>query len=116
MSTPLHFIDIFAGLGGFHRALTALGHKCVFASEIDENLAALYEKNFGIKPHGDIRGLKIEKLPAHDILCAGFPCQPFSKAGGQRGFKCPQWGDLFDYVIAILVSVVRVFGTGSGLK
>lgn len=102
MSTPLHFIDIFAGLGGFHRALTALGHKCVFASEIDENLAALYEKNFGIKPHGDIRGLKIKKLPAHDILCAGFPCQPFSKAGGQRGFKCPQWGDLFDYVIAIL--------------
>ena len=98
----LRFIDLFAGLGGFHAALSAFGHKCVFASELDENLAALYKKNFGIKPHGDIRGVDLDSVPAHDILCAGFPCQPFSKAGGQKGFECPQWGDLFDYVIAIL--------------
>jgi len=98
----LRFIDLYAGLGGFHKALTALGQKCVFACEINEELAALYEGNFALKPHGDIRTLDIGSMPAHDILCAGFPCQPFSKAGGQKGFDCPQWGDLFDYVIAIL--------------
>ena len=96
------FIDLFAGLGGFHQALRDLGHQCVFACEIDEDLARLYEKNFGLRPHGDIRSLDISSVPNHDILCAGFPCQPFSKAGGQQGLECPQWGDLFDYVIQIL--------------
>jgi DNA (cytosine-5)-methyltransferase 1 len=99
---PLRFIDLFAGLGGFHLALSGLGHRCVFACEIDERLADLYQKNFGIRPHADIRTLDIDKLPRHDILCAGFPCQPFSKAGDQQGFECPQWGDLIDYVIRIL--------------
>lgn len=103
-SRALRFIDLFAGLGGFHLALRALGHKCVFACEVNEDLAALYEKNFGLRPHGDIRRLDISRVPAHDILCAGFPCQPFSKAGGQQGFECPQWGDLFDYIIEILRS------------
>lgn len=98
----LRFIDLFAGLGGFHLALKELGHKCVFACEIDDDLASLYELNFGIRPHGDIRKLDINKIPSHDILCAGFPCQPFSKAGDQQGFQCPQWGDLIDYVIRIL--------------
>ena len=102
MAKPLRFIDLFAGLGGFHVALEGLGHKCVFACEINENLAKLYEKNFGLRPHGDIRALDIQRVPAHDILCAGFPCQPFSKAGGQEGLECPQWGDLIDYVIEIL--------------
>ena len=96
------FIDLFAGLGGFHQALKALGHQCVFACEIDEDLARLYKENFGQIPHGDIRSLDISSVPHHDILCAGFPCQPFSKAGGQQGLECPQWGDLFDYVIKIL--------------
>ena len=96
------FIDLFAGLGGFHLALRVLGHKCVFASEIDQDLASLYEKNFGMRPHGDIRSLDVESVPDHDILCAGFPCQPFSKAGGQQGLDCPQWGDLINYVIQIL--------------
>lgn len=102
MGKPLRFIDLFAGLGGFHQALKALGHQCVFACEISDDLAGLYEKNFGLRPHRDIRNLDIDSVPAHDILCAGFPCQPFSKAGGQQGFECPQWGDLIDYVIAIL--------------
>jgi DNA (cytosine-5)-methyltransferase 1 len=97
----LRFIDLFAGLGGFHQALTALGHDCVFACEIDPRLAALYEKNLGIQPYADIRD-HYAKVPAHDILCAGFPCQPFSKAGEQLGFDCPQWGDLFQYVVKIL--------------
>ena len=100
--TALRFIDLFAGLGGFHLALKSLGHECVFACEIDEDLAVLYEKNFGLRPFGDIRALDLSAVPAHDILCAGFPCQPFSKAGGQQGLSCPQWGDLIDYVIRIL--------------
>lgn len=99
----MRFIDLFAGLGGFHLALRRLGHECVFASELDTGLADLYLKNFGILPEGDIRNIDPEIIPSHDILCAGFPCQPFSKAGGQRGLQCPQWGDLIDYVIKILV-------------
>lgn len=102
MGQRLRFIDLFAGLGGFHLALKALGHQCVFACEIDEDLATLYEQNFGLRPHRNIRTLDITSVPAHDILCAGFPCQPFSKAGGQQGLECPQWGDLIDYVIGIL--------------
>jgi DNA (cytosine-5)-methyltransferase 1 len=102
--TSLKFIDLFAGLGGFHLALAGLGHECVFASEIDPALSSLYEKNFGLKPFGDIRLVKSKEIPKHDVLCAGFPCQPFSKAGEQRGLKCPQWGDLIDYVIDILHS------------
>ena len=98
----MKFIDLFAGLGGFHLALERLGHKCVFASELDSELAALYKRNFGIEPAGDIRKVKLKDIPAHDVLCAGFPCQPFSKAGGQEGLKCPQWGDLIDYVVSIL--------------
>ena len=98
----LKFIDLFAGLGGFHQALSDLGNKCVFASEIDSDLASLYEKNFDINPHGDIRTIEISSIPDHDILCAGFPCQPFSKAGEQMGLDCPQWGNLIDYVIEIL--------------
>lgn len=98
----MKFIDLFAGLGGFHQALSQRGVECVFASELDEALADLYEKNFGIRPHGDIRKVDLKAIPDHDVLCAGFPCQPFSKAGDQLGLECPQWGDLFDYVVAIL--------------
>jgi DNA (cytosine-5)-methyltransferase 1 len=97
----MRFIDLFAGLGGFHQGLARLGHQCVFASEIDPELADLYERNLGIRPAGDIRDCH-KQVPPHDILCAGFPCQPFSKAGEQKGFKCPEWGDSFDFVIRIL--------------
>ena len=103
MATSLRFVDLFAGLGGFHLALHALGHECVFACEIDPDLAELYKKNFGVQPFDDIR-TSYRKVPSHDILCAGLPCQPFSKAGEQLGFDCPQWGDLFEYVIRILKS------------
>lgn len=98
----MRFLDLFAGLGGFHLALQRLGHECVFASELDPELATLYKENFGIEPAGDIREVELKDIPEHEILCAGFPCQPFSKAGGQQGLKCPQWGDLIDYVICIL--------------
>lgn len=99
----MKFIDLYAGLGGFHLALKRLGHECVFACEIDETLAQLYEANFGIRPRRDIREVTVESgIPAHDILCAGFPCQPFSKAGNQLGFGCPRWGDLFGYILRVL--------------
>jgi len=98
----LRFIDLFAGLGGFHLALSRLGHKCVFASEINQDLQKLYQKNFSISPVGDIRQVEMQSIPEHDILCAGFPCQPFSKAGMQLGFDCPLWGTLFQNIIKIL--------------
>ncbi|MEX2285375.1 MAG: DNA (cytosine-5-)-methyltransferase [Gemmatimonadota bacterium] len=99
----MKFVDLFAGLGGFHLALRTLGHKCVFASEIDENLRKLYSRNFGLRPQGDLRAIKAADIPPHDILCAGFPCQPFSKAGEQLGTKCRLWGDLFaDHVLRVL--------------
>jgi len=98
----MRFVDLFAGLGGFHVALRSLDHTCVFACEIDEGLRSLYAKNFGLMPEGDIRKISVEDIPSHDILCAGFPCQPFSKAGEQQGLKCPKWGDLFKYVLKIL--------------
>ena len=100
----MKFIDLFAGLGGFNLALSKLGHQCVFASEIDETLRGIYEKNFGIKPAGDIRSLDIRQVPDHDILCAGFPCQPFSKAGRQNGMKDPKFGDLYRYIIAFVAA------------
>lgn len=98
----LKFIDLFAGLGGFHLALKALGHKCVFACERNKTLSELYRRNFHLEPEGDIRAIDFTAIPDHDILCAGFPCQPFSKAGDQQGLRCPQWGDLIEYVIRIL--------------
>lgn len=98
----MKFIDLFAGLGGFHVALRRLGHECVFAAEIDPTLQSLYSKNFGLTASGDVRDVSISDIPRHDILCAGFPCQPFSKAGMQMGLDCPRFGNLFDNVIDIL--------------
>lgn len=98
----MRFVDLFAGLGGFHLALEELGHECVFACELDPDLSAIYTRNFGLVPGGDIRDIPPDKIPPHEILCAGFPCQPFSKAGEQNGFNCPSWGDLFKRVVDIL--------------
>lgn len=80
------FIDLFCGIGGFHQALSNLKYECVFACDIDINCRTIYEQNYGIKPAGDITKIQINEIPPFDILCAGFPCQPFSKAGYQKGF------------------------------
>lgn len=98
----MRFVDLFAGLGGFHLALAELGHDCVFACEKDKKVRAVYKTNFGIEPHPDIRSAKVADIPTHEILCAGFPCQPFSKAGEQEGFDCPANGDLFGHVMRIV--------------
>ena len=82
------FVDLFAGIGGFHGALSALGGKCVYASEIDKDAARIYNRNWGLEPDGDITLAANENnmdIPEHDVLVGGFPCQPFSKSGKQRG-------------------------------
>jgi len=97
----MRFIDLFCGIGGFHQALTQRGHQCVFASDIDEGCRRVYEKNYGIRPDGDISLVAAKDVPAHDILCGGFPCQPFSKAGQQRGFDDDR-GNLFFKICEIV--------------
>jgi len=96
------FIDLFAGLGGFHLALKELSHKCVFASEINPVLREVYYKNFSMLPAGDITQISSNDIPKHDILCAGFPCTPFSKAGKRMGRKDKKQGKLFDDILRIL--------------
>lgn len=102
MKQAFRFIDLFAGLGGFHVALARLGGQCVFAAEWQEHLRELYETNHGLKPEGDITQVHPKDVPDHDVLTAGFPCQPFSKAGEQLGFECTEQGNLFFNVAAIL--------------
>ena len=80
------FVDLFCGLGLFHQAFAERGWKCVLASDIDPSTHAVYQKNHGMTPRGDIYKIKDEDIPEHDILCAGFPCQAFSHAGKHLGF------------------------------
>ena len=98
----MRFVDLFAGLGGFHLAAKKLSGKCVFACEIDDKLQKNYEANFKIKPAGDIKKIKPADVPKHDLLCAGFPCQPFSKAGEQMGWKDAVRGTVFFNIVEIL--------------
>ncbi len=108
---PFRFVDLFAGIGGFRIALEALGGECVFSSEWNPYAAHTYEANFGDVPHGDITTQATkDSIPAHDLLCAGFPCQPFSIAGVSKhnalgrphGFSHPTQGTLFFEVAEIL--------------
>jgi len=98
------FVDLFAGIGGFHAALTAFGGRCVYASEIDPEAAAVYKLNWGLDPLGDITedtNDEAVNVPAHDLLAAGFPCQPFSKSGEQRGMDETR-GTLFWNILRII--------------
>ena len=109
MKKKIKFIDLFAGIGGFHLALKSLGMECVFTSEIDEFAKKTYAANFKDKylnnPNlfaGDIWKVDFKKIPDFDILCAGFPCQPFSQAGQKKGFKDNKDGNLFFSIEEIL--------------
>jgi len=104
------FIDLFAGIGGFHQALEQLGGECVFASEIDADAKKVYELNFSTPLQGvsgDIITLTepsvSAEIPQHDVLCAGFPCQPFSKGGSQKGVNEAR-GTLFFNIAKIIES------------
>src|SRR5574344_2158663 len=95
------FIDLFCGLGGFRIAFEKIGGQCVFSSDIDEKTQNVYKNNFGETPYGDITKISEKDIPDHDILCAGFPCQPFSTAGRRLGFEDTR-GTLFFDVARIL--------------
>jgi len=106
----LRFIDLFCGIGGFRLAFERAGCKCVFSSDWNENAQITYEANFGEKPHGDIHSVAIADIPEHDILCGGFPCQPFSIAGVSKklslgkkhGFEDKEQGNLFFSIADII--------------
>jgi DNA (cytosine-5)-methyltransferase 1 len=106
------FIDLFAGIGGFHLAFSSVGGCCVFASEIDRFARKTYRANFQMEPAGDITGIEETAVPDHDILVAGFPCQPFSVAGVSKynalgyehGFRNTAKGTLFFDIARILAA------------
>ena len=97
------FIDLFAGIGGTRLGFEAAGGRCVFSSEYDRFAVHTYAANHGEAPAGDITKLRLEEVPAHDVLVGGFPCQPFSIAGVSKlnslgrpdGFDNPDQGHLF---------------------
>ncbi len=104
MGDAFRFIDLFAGIGGMRIAFEDLGGRCVFASEIEEHAAKVYEDNFSMKPQHDITTLNPEstdELPEFDILLGGFPCQAFSMAGNREGFNDDR-GKMFNYIDKIL--------------
>ena len=95
------FIDLFCGIGGFRLALESLGAKCVFSCDTDRQARKTYQANFGEEPEGDITTIAADSIPDFNILCGGFPCQPFSIAGKQRGFKDTR-GTLFFEIARII--------------
>jgi len=101
----IRFIDLFAGIGGFHAAGNSFGWECVFANEYDAAASKIYELNWGINPFGNIheytRGRRKKSIPKHDVLFAGFPCQPFSKSGKQLGMNEDR-GSLFHDIVYII--------------
>jgi len=106
------FIDLFAGIGGFRLAMQSVGGTCVFSSEWNKDSQTTYFDNFGELPAGDITGICENDIPDHDVLCAGFPCQPFSLAGVSartslntaHGFACETQGTLFFDVVRIVAA------------
>lgn len=97
----IKFIDLFCGLGGFRIALESCECECVFSSDIDKYSRETYKENFDEYPTGDITKINEKDIPDHDILCAGFPCQPFSIGGKRLGFEDTR-GTLFFDVLRIL--------------
>ncbi len=110
VKSKLRFIDLFCGIGGFRIAFERVGCECVFSCDWDKYSQITYEANFGEKPHSDIHSVADTDIPKHDILCAGFPCQPFSIAGVSKklslgrkhGFEDEKQGNLFFSIAEIL--------------
>ncbi|TCM68664.1 DNA (cytosine-5)-methyltransferase 1 [Acinetobacter calcoaceticus] len=101
-SSQFTFIDLFAGIGGIRQSFEKHGGKCIFSSEIDPFAKFTYYTNFGDVPFGDITQISVDSIPKHDILCAGFPCQPFSHIGKREGFEHPTQGTMFYEIVRII--------------
>ena len=101
MRNNIKFIDLFCGIGGIRLGMDSQGFKCVFSSDINAECQRTYNENFGENPFGDITQIDEKSIPDHDILCAGFPCQPFSISGKQKGFDDTR-GTLFFDICRIL--------------
>lgn len=101
MDKELRMTDLFAGIGGIRLGFEKAGFHCKFSSEIEKNCIATYKANFGEVPYGDVTELDASIVPDHDILTAGFPCQPFSISGRQKGFDDTR-GTLFFDTLRIL--------------
>ena len=86
-NTDFTFIDLFCGIGGFRQAMESIGGRCVFSCDKNKNVRMTYEANYNEVPAKNILKIPSEAIPNFDVLCAGFPCQPFSIAGKQRGFS-----------------------------
>ncbi|MBU0660931.1 DNA cytosine methyltransferase [Patescibacteria group bacterium] len=97
----MKFIDLFAGIGGIRIPFDEIGYNCVFTSEWDKFSQQTYKDNFGECPDGDITKIKVADIPKHNIILAGFPCQPFSNAGLKKGFQDTR-GTLFFYIEKII--------------
>ncbi len=114
-SRKLKYIDLFCGIGGFRLAIEQAAFevgasiKCVFSSDIDEECQNVYEANFDDKPLGDITGIDAKDIPSHDILLAGFPCQPFSIIGHRKGFEDTRGTLFFDIARIIEAKKPKVF-------
>ncbi len=104
-TSRFRFIDLFAGVGGFHQAMRFLGGECVMAAEINQECVKTYNLNFKTEEkqvRGDVNKIDPTSIAPFDVLCAGFPCQPFSKAGLQKGFQDKKRGNLFYKIMDIL--------------
>lgn len=104
-AAKFRFIDLFAGIGGFHQAMRFLGGKCIMAAEINQACRDTYNLNFSTEEgyiRGDVNLIDPQDIGPFDVLCAGFPCQPFSKAGQQKGFQDEKRGNLFYTILKIL--------------
>ena len=99
--STIKFIDLFCGIGGFHQALHQLGGTCVFACDKDKYCREIYTTNYNIPVHPDIKKVDPKDIPDYDILCAGFPCQPFSNAGKKSTFTHHK-GLLFDEIMRLI--------------
>ncbi len=105
----MKFIDLFSGMGGFRLALDKDGHDCVFSADFDQYACDTYEKNFGTFPLIDITKLEPSNVPDHDILCGGFPCQPFSIAGFRKGFEDTRGTLFFDVLRIVAAKAPKIF-------